>query len=147
MAIPTVNQELFHKLGQVLNLKPGINYFLYGLPPTLQVKSKTWWLVPEVQTLANHFIDNGKDYLITYTLNYRAMNPEEIDRQTAFAQEVINNLKCFDLPHYSVVRCQASSTNPDEDLDIENLWRGSLVITLRIIESAPKDFEETPDKK
>jgi len=138
----TINTELFDLLKDLLGLvttatKPeDNNFYLYQLPSTKQVPTKVWWLIPQAQNLSNRLVTGERDYLDTFLLYYRSSNPKDVDVQTNMAQELINGLKCFNLPNYNVVYCRASTTNPDEDLDEENMWRGSVVITLRSIQDS-----------
>lgn len=133
----TISQELFHLLADVLNFTEGKDFYLYRLPSTKTVQPQVWWLVPQSQNLTRRFVTGERDYLLTYILNYRSTRMEDADNQTAFAQDAINNLKCFDLPNYGVVTCMATATNTDEDIDTEDMCRGSVVITLRSLQDTP----------
>lgn len=129
----TINQELYHFLSNLLALNEGINFFLYQLPSTNQVKPRVWWLTVQSQSLTRKFITFEKDYHITYTLNYRSQSARDVDNNISQAAEIINNLQCFRLPSYQITTCHASTISANEDLDAEDMMRGSITITIRSI--------------
>lgn len=139
----TINQELYHFLSNLLSLNEGINFFLYQLPSTNQVKPRVWWLTVQSQSLTRKFITFEKDYHITYTLNYRSQSARDVDNNISQAAEIINNLQCFRLPSYQITTCHASTISANEDLDAEDMMRGSIVITVRSIGNV-LEYEE-PD--
>ena len=129
----TINQELYHFLSNLLSLNEGTNFFLYQLPSTNQVKPRVWWLTVQSQSLTRKFITFEKDYYITYTLNYRSQSARDVDNNISQAAEIINNLQCFRLPSYQITTCHASTISANEDLDVEDMMRGSITITVRSI--------------
>lgn len=129
----TINQELYHFLSNLLSLNEGTNFFLYQLPSTNQVKPRVWWLTVQSQSLTRKFITFEKDYYITYTLNYRSQSARDVDNNISQAAEIINNLQCFRLPSYQITTCHASTISANEDLDAEDMMRGSITITVRSI--------------
>lgn len=139
----TINQELYHFLSNLLSLNEGINFFLYQLPSTNQVKPRVWWLTVQSQSLTRKFITFEKDYHITYTLNYRSQSARDVDNNISQAAEIINNLQCFRLPSYQITTCHASTISANEDLDVEDMQRGSITIAIRSIGNI-LDYEE-PD--
>lgn len=129
----TINQELYHFLSNLLSLNEGVDFFLYQLPSTNQVKPRVWWLTVQSQSLTRKFITFEKDYYITYTLNYRSQSARDIDNNISQVAEMINNLQCFRLPSYQITTCHASTISANEDLDAEDMMRGSITITIRSI--------------
>lgn len=129
----TINQELYHFLSNLLSLNEGTNFFLYQLPSTNQVKPRVWWLTVQSQSLTRKFITFEKDYYITYILNYRSQSTRDVDNNISQAAEIINNLQCFRLPSYQITTCHASTISANEDLDAEDMVRGSITITVRSI--------------
>lgn len=129
----TINQELYHFLSNLLSLNEGTNFFLYQLPSTNQVKPRVWWLTVQSQSLTRKFITFEKDYYITYTLNYRSQSARDVDNNISQVAEMINNLQCFRLPSYQITTCHASTISANEDLDVEDMMRGSITITVRSI--------------
>lgn len=139
----TINQELYHFLSNLLSLNEGTNFFLYQLPSTNQVKPRVWWLTVQSQSLTRKFITFEKDYYITYTLNYRSQSARDVDNNISQVAEMINNLQCFKLPSYQITTCHASTISANEDLDVEDMMRGSITITVRSIGNV-LEYEE-PD--
>lgn len=139
----TINQELYHFLSNLLSLNEGTNFFLYQLPSTNQVKPRVWWLTVQSQSLTRKFITFEKDYYITYTLNYRSQSARDVDNNISQVAEMINNLQCFRLPSYQITTCHASTISANEDLDVEDMMRGSITITVRSIGNV-LEYEE-PD--
>lgn len=139
----TINEELFHFLSNLLSLREGENFFLYRLPSTNQVLPKVWWLTVQSQSLTRKFITFEKDYYITYILNYRDQSARNVDHEISRVAEMINNLQCFRLPDYQITTCHASTISANEDLDVEDMQRGSITITIRSIGNI-LDYEE-PD--
>lgn len=139
----TINQELYHFLSNLLSLNEGTNFFLYQLPSTNQVKPRVWWLTVQSQSLTRKFITFEKDYYITYTLNYRSQSARDVDNNISQVAEMINNLQCFRLPSYQITTCHASTISANEDLDAEDMMRGSITITVRSIGNV-LEYEE-PD--
>ena len=50
-------------------------------------------------------------------------------------EQVINHVKCFDLPSYKVIQIQSDSFGADLDPDAEKFTRGSLSITLQVLDN------------
>lgn len=141
----TISQELFHFLSELLSFVEGENFFLYRLPSTKQVEPEVWWLTVQQQSLTSKYVTSEKDYLITYILNYRFTKAQRVDDEISRVAEIINNLKCFRLPSYQVTYCRATGISSNEDLDIEDMQRGSIIISLRsignILEREENEYE------
>lgn len=140
----TISQELFRFLGNLLSFREGENYFIYRLPSTKQVEPKVWWMTVQQQSLSRKFATSEKDYIATYILNYRSTRAEDVDNEISRVSEIINNLQCFRLPDYQVTYCHASTISVNEDLDVEDMQRGSIIITLRSIGNI-LDYEDQDD--
>lgn len=140
----TIAQELFQLLSKVLSLKTGEEFFLYRLPSTKQVSPEVWWMTVQQQSLTSKYLTSEKDYYITFLLNYRSTKAQKVDDEISKAAEIINNLQCFRLPDYQVTYCHASTISVNEDLDVEDMQRGSIIITLRSIGNI-LDYEDQDD--
>ena len=127
----SLNSNLFDFLEEKLNLNN--KFYLYFLPASRKTETKIWWLTPIADSLSQKLITFEKDYLLTYELNYRSTSPNDVDSQIEQAKTIINNIKCFNLNNYKAIKIDCVSCNSTEDIDVENAFRGSLIINLRVI--------------
>lgn len=131
----TLAQEFFDFIEKLLGLRGAINFFLYHLPAdNKMLTNNMWWLVPNSDSLSAKMVTNENDNSATFTLNYRCPTASEADRQISMAREIINSLKCVNLPNYTVFRILSTNTYVNQDLDTEHFYRGSTQITVRYYE-------------
>lgn len=126
----TLSQELYNYLFKVVGISDGKDSYLYALPDSKRTEAKVFWLVPNTENISHRNVTRELRYLDTFTLYYRSVDKVDADIQISKVKEIINNLKCFSLPHYTVVDIEATSINVDNNLDAEKARRASLVINL-----------------
>lgn len=126
----TLSQELFNFLFKEIMLSDEKDYYLYALPDTKKTETRVFWLVPGTESATHRNTTREMRYLDTFTLNYRSDDKSDADEQISKAKEIINRLKCFELPHYKVIDIEATLIRVDDDLDQEQAKRASLTINL-----------------
>lgn len=126
----TLSQELFNFLFKEIMLSDDKEYYLYALPDTKKSATNVYWMVPGVESTYQRNTTREIRYLDTFILNYRSNDKADADQEISKAKEIINQLRCFDLPHYKVVDIEATLINVDDDLDQEQAKRASLTINL-----------------
>lgn len=127
----TLARELFDYLFKYLNISDGREYYLYALPDTKTSDVDVFWMIPGSENLIQKNATGEARYLDTFTINYRSQTSIDADNEVSRVKEIINKLKCINLPHYEVVYIEATMIRVDNDLDVERAKRASLTINLR----------------
>ena len=133
----TVQKEFFDWFCSEFGFTAGVNAFINRLPNTNQTgqSSPVVWILENNSFVSRQFSSKTKQKEYSLVLNYRAPKAKTVDEKVLEFEQVINHLSCFTLPSYEVISIQASSFNSDLDADAEGFYRGTLSITINIIDN------------
>ena len=131
----TLAAEMFDWCTAQFGWKQGVNAFLNILPDTNQVSGEAWWLIDTDSYVSQQMISKSKLKRYTLTLNYRHTKARVVDATILKIEQILNHTTCFQLPSYKVIQMQASNWNADQDVENENFYRGSLTITLDVLDT------------
>lgn len=132
----TVQKELFDWLCNEFRFVGGQNAFQNRVPTTNQLGDQPiMWLVQSSGFVVRQFHSHSKLKEYVFLLNYRNVKAQAVEREILEMEQVINHVKCFDLPSYKVIQIQSDSFGTDVDPDAEKFTRGSLSITLQVLDN------------
>lgn len=133
----TVQKEFFDWFCSEFGFIGGENAFMNRLPNTNQTGQSTpvVWVLENNGFVTRQFTSKTKQKEYNLVVNYRAAKAKDVDEAVLEFEQVINHLTCFELPSYKVVSIQADSFNSDLDADAEGFYRGTVSITINIIDN------------
>lgn len=132
----TIQKEFFDWLCDTFGFIPAENAFQNVLPTTNQIGNKpVMWLVENTSYVTQQFATRSKLKEYSFLVNYRDVRARDVELKVLEMEQVINHTTCFTLPSYQVMQIQASSFGADRDPDAEKFTRGSISITLIVLDN------------
>lgn len=139
----TIQKELFDWLCNEFGFVGGQDAFQNRVPNTNQTgDNPIMWLIQSSGYVIRQFHSHSKLKEYSFLLNYRNVKVYEAERKILEMEQVINHVRCFTLPSYKVIQIQANSFGADEDPDAEKFSRGSLSITLQVLDNYEEERDE-----
>lgn len=133
----TLQKEFFDWLCGTFGFTPAEDAFQHTLPTTNQTgdTKPVMWLVENTAYVTRQFATSSKLKEYSFLINYRATKARDAELKVLEMEQVINHLKCFQLPTYKVVQIQANSFGADRDPDAEKFTRGSVAVTFVVLDN------------
>lgn len=131
----TLATEMFEWLAEEIGFNIGENAFMNILPDTNQVKGEAYWLIDNNSYVSRQMISRSKLKRYTLVLNYRNVSARVVDNKILQIEQILNHTTCLQLPNYKIIQMQASSWDADRDADDEKFYRGSLTITVDVLDT------------
>lgn len=132
----TLQKELFDWLCETFGFTAAENAFMHNLPATIQTGDQpVMWLVENTAFVTNQLASHSKLKEYSFLLNYRDVRSKAVDAKVLEMEQTINHLHCFSLPSYQVIQIQANSFGADRDPDAEKFTRGSVSVTLTVLDN------------
>lgn len=141
----TVQKEFFDWLCSEFGFIGGVDAFQNRLPNSNQTgqESSAMWLIENNNFVVRQFATRTKQKEYNLVLYYRAPKARTVDAKILEIEQVINHLACFNLPSYKVVSIQADSFSSDLDADTEGFYRGTVSVTINVIDNYEISEEST----
>lgn len=132
----TLQKELFDWLNKVFGFTGGKDSFQNRLPNTIQLGDKpVMWLIENDAYVSRQFASHSKLKEYSFLLHYRDIKAQDVDKKVLEIEQVINHTECFHLPSYDIMSITASSFGSDTDPDAQKFTRGSIVLTLVVLDN------------
>lgn len=132
----TIEKEFFDWLCETFDFKPAVNAFMHALPTTNQTGDQpVLWLVANDAFVSRQFASRSKLKEYSFLINYREVRARNVDLKVLEIEQAINHTSCFMLPSYQVMQMQATSFGADRDPDAEKFTRGSIAVTLTVLDN------------
>lgn len=140
----TLQKEFFDWLCDTFGFTAAVDAFQHTLPTTNQTgDAPVMWLVENTAFVTQQFATSTKMKEYSFLINYRATKARDAELKVLEMEQVINHLKCFNLPSYKVIWVQANSFGADRDPDAEKFTRGSVTVTFRILDNYEYEPKES----
>lgn len=140
----TIQKEFFDWLCETFGFVGGVDAFQHRIPTTNQTgDTSVMWLVEDPGYVTRQFLTSSKLKEYNFSINYRNVKARAVDLKVLEMEQVINHVKCFTLPSYSVMQIQATSFGADVDPDEEKFTRGTISVSLVVLDNYEDNEEES----
>lgn len=132
----TIQKEFFDWLCAEFGFLAGKNAFQNKLPNTNQLGDQpVMWLIENSAYVIQQFHSHSKMKEYSFLLHYRDVRARDVELKVLELEQVLNHVHCFTLPSYKVISMMANSFGNDVDPDAEKFTRGSISITIRVLDN------------
>lgn len=132
----TMQKELFDWLCNTFGFVAGTDAFQNRLPNTNQLGDiPVMWLIQNASYVTRQFTSHSKLKEYSFILNYRNVKVRDAELKAHEIEQVINHIKCFELPSYKVISIQANTFGADTDPDAEKFTRSSISIIVDVLDN------------
>lgn len=125
----TIGKEISNFLCDLFGLKFGKDFYYMRVPDE---PGPVYWLVLIGSYINRDLRTKQKIKEYQFVLNYRDVKAQNVDEKVFEIAETISHLSCVSLDNFDLYDISASNLGTYEDADIEDRFKGSVQIVVRI---------------